>query len=176
MESGTRGLIFLTMTLLSVTKQFCIQKFSNSILMFCSLHLSRAQIRRCVAWQFTIWDEIESWDLFHDDIILFSNTLFAVRHDAARIFALNQILDISQKSFLLNVSNQQTQNARKYFTKLSHYITSAVNQNKGTFGNFSRLWDERHRCPWLFFQRGGQTDPLEFQKNFSGRGSRGSRG
>ena len=30
--------------------------------------------------------------------------------------------------------------------------------------------------PDFFFQRGGQTDPLEFRNFFSGRGSRGSRG
>ena len=33
-----------------------------------------------------------------------------------------------------------------------------------------------HRCPWIFFQGGGQKDPLEFRKISSGGGPGGPGG
>ena len=34
----------------------------------------------------------------------------------------------------------------------------------------------KHRCPWIFFQGGGQKDPLEFRKISSGGGPGGKQG
>ena len=36
--------------------------------------------------------------------------------------------------------------------------------------------NDNHRCPWIFFQGGGQKDPLEFRKKFSGGGPGGPGG